>query len=92
MKNYSIFVKQSAENGKIEDVLLIRVGFNWKACVFNVVWLMFNKLWLFSFLFFMCYSFTKFVFSPFVGVIFLCLFCVLLGFEAENVLFYRLKK
>jgi hypothetical protein len=92
MKSYSIFVKQNPKNNKVEDVFLIKEGFHWKACVFNIIWLLLNRLWIASLAFLLLYSLVELIFSPFASGVIFCFVCLLLGFEAENILFYRLKK
>ncbi|MDR2760801.1 MAG: DUF2628 domain-containing protein, partial [Rickettsiales bacterium] len=92
MNGYDIFIKHNAENNKIEDVLLVKIGFNWAACLFSLFWFLFNRLWLFAIIFFGFCSLANIIFSAFAGKIIFALTCFLLGWEAENLLIYRFKR
>lgn len=43
MNSYTAY--QYTRSGKIEDVVLIKEGFNFSAFLFGPVWLLYNKLW-----------------------------------------------
>lgn len=92
MKTYNIFIKQNKDNNAVEDVLLIKEGFNIFAFVFTVFWFLFNKLWLFAGISFILINIFNFVFSFMVGSIFVLLFSLLIGFEANNLLLYRFQR
>ena len=92
MKTYNIFIKQNKDNNAVEDVLLIKEGFNIFAFVFTVFWFLFNKLWLFAGISFILINIFNFVFSFMVGSIFVFLFSLLIGFEANNLLLYRFQR
>ncbi len=44
MKLYNALVKKS-ELGKIEDIIMIKEGFSWKAFLFNAVWFLYHRMW-----------------------------------------------
>lgn len=92
MKTYNIFIKQNKENNSIEDVLLIKDGFNIFACIFNIFWFLFNKLWLFAFITFIMLNFSVLIFSTTISNIFILLFLLLIGFESNNLLLYRFQR
>ena len=92
MKTYNIFIKQNKDNNAVEDVLLIKEGFNIFAFVFTVFWFLFNKLWLFAGISFILINIFNFVFSFMVGSIYVLLFSLLIGFEANNLLLYRFQR
>jgi hypothetical protein len=92
VKIYDVFIKQNAQNSKIEDVLLVKAGFNWQAFLFSIFWFLFNRLWLFSFLFLMYCFMVNIFLSSFASKVFIVLTNVVLGFEAENILVYRFRK
>jgi hypothetical protein len=92
MKAYDIFIKQNVNNSKIEDIMLVKLGFNWWAFLFNAVWFMFNRLWLFSFLLLIYYYFVGALLSLFASKVLIILTNVIIGFEFENILVYRLKR
>lgn len=92
MKTYNIFVKQNKDNNAVEDVLLIKEGFSVSAFLFTVFWFLFNKLWLFAGISFMVMNIIGFIFSPVVSFVFVILFSLLVGFEANNLLLYRFQR
>ena len=92
MKTYNIFVKQNKDNNAVEDVLLIKDGFNIFAFLFTVFWFLFNKLWLFAIISFVIMNIFNFVFSFAVLFVFVFLFSLLIGFEANNLLLYRFQR
>ena len=89
---YSIFVKQNKKTRALDDVILVKEGFNFFAMVFNIFWFLCNKLYLFAFLFFIITDFACIVFSPMVAGTFIVLFSILVGFEANNLLLYRFQR
>jgi len=44
MKLYNALVKKN-ESGKIEDIIMIKEGFSWKAFIFNGIWFIYHRLW-----------------------------------------------
>ena len=48
MKSYSIFVKKSKSDESIDDVILVREGFNFYALFFNILWFLLKKMWICS--------------------------------------------
>jgi len=44
MKLYNALVKKN-ESGKIEDIIMIKEGFSWKAFIFNGIWFIYHQLW-----------------------------------------------
>lgn len=45
MRLYKVYAKKS-EQGKINDIIVFKEGFSFMALFFNLVWLLYNKLWL----------------------------------------------
>lgn len=92
MKTYNIFIKQNKDNEAVEDILLIKEGFNMFAFVFNIFWFLSNKLWLFAAIAFAIINLVTIIFSPIVSSAFMFLFSLLIGFEANNLLLYRFQR
>lgn len=92
MKTYNIFIKQNKDNKAVEDILLIKEGFNMSAFVFNIFWFLSNKLWLFAAIAFAIINLVTIIFSPVVSSAFMFLFSLLIGFEANNLLLYRFQR
>lgn len=92
MKTYNIFIKQNKDNEAVEDILLIKEGFNMSAFVFNIFWFLSNKLWLFAAIAFAIINLVTIIFSPVVSSAFMFLFSLLIGFEANNLLLYRFQR
>lgn len=92
MKTYNIFIKQNKNNKAVEDVLLIKEGFNVFAFMFNIFWFLFNKLWLFAAISFAVVNLIIMLFSPVISFAFIFLFSLLIGFEANNLLLYRFQR
>ena len=51
MKSYSIFIKKNKENESVDDVILVKEGFNFYALIFNILWFLFKKMWICSIVF-----------------------------------------
>lgn len=92
MNTYSIFVKQNKKSKSLDDVILVKEGFNLFAMIFSVLWFLYNKLYLFALLSFMFINFSILFFSYSISTIFIFLFCLLIGFEANNLLLYRFQR
>lgn len=92
MNTYSIFVKQNRRSKSLDDVILVKEGFNVFAMIFNIFWFLSNKLYLFTIISFVIINFSMLFFSHSVFIVFLFLFCLLIGFEANNLLLYRFQK
>lgn len=92
MNTYSIFVKQNRKSKSLDDVTLVKEGFNIFAMIFNMFWFLYNKLYLFALLFFVIINCSIIFFSYTISTIFIFLFCLLIGFEANNLLLYRFQK
>jgi hypothetical protein len=92
MKTYNIFIRQEEKTEKLTDVILVKEGFNIFAALFNIFWFLYNKLWLFAMLAFFIINFALYVFSSYICGIFVILFLILLGFEANNLLLYRFQR
>ena len=89
---YSIFVKQNRRTKALDDVILIKEGFNIFAMIFNIFWFLCNKLYLFAFISFVIID-VSYIFLPnSMSMIFIFLFCLLIGFEANNLLLYRFQR
>ncbi|MDR1499078.1 MAG: DUF2628 domain-containing protein [Rickettsiales bacterium] len=85
-------MKQNEESGVLEDVILVREGFNLFASVFNIFWFLFNKLWLFATLAFCIINIAYYILSAYIYGVFMVLFLLLIGFEANNLLLYRFQR
>jgi hypothetical protein len=92
MKTYDIFIKQNTNNTKIEDVILVKAGFNWWVFLFNIFWFLANRLWKFSAFLLIYYYAINTLLSPFASKILIILTNVVIAFEFENILVYRFKK
>lgn len=92
MNTYSIFVKQNKKSKSLDDVILIKEGFNVFAMMFNIFWFLYNKLYLFFFISLIIINFSILIFSYNIAVVFIFLFCLLIGFEANNLLLYRFQR
>ncbi len=92
MKTYTIFIMENKKNRAVEDVILVKEGFNFFAMIFNIFWLLYNRLWLFAAISFILINFILSIFSTYVYFIFLLLFAVFIGFEANNLLIYRFQR
>lgn len=44
MKLYNALVKKN-QLGKIEDIIMIKEGFSWKAFIFNAIWFVYHRMW-----------------------------------------------
>ena len=44
MKSYSIFIKKNDKSESIDDVILLKEGFNFYAFFFNIFWFLYNIL------------------------------------------------
>jgi hypothetical protein len=44
MRLFNIFIKKNAEN-KIEDILLVKEGFSWRAFIFSNLWFLYHRMW-----------------------------------------------
>jgi hypothetical protein len=92
MKTYNIFVKQEDKTERLIDVILVREGFNIFATIFNILWFIYNRLWLFALLTFFVINFAFYILPVYVCTVFVILFLILLGFEANNFLLYRFQR
>lgn len=92
MKTYTIFIKENKQNRAVEDVILVKEGFNFFAMIFNIFWLLYNKLWLFAGISFCLINIVFSLFSTYVYFVFLMMFLFLIGFEANNLLIYRFQR
>lgn len=92
MNSYSIFVKQSKKSKALEDVILVKEGFNFFAMFFNIFWFLCNKLYLFAIIYFILIKFAFAIFSVYIAWTFAFLFSLLIGFEANNLLLYRFQR
>lgn len=44
MNIYNALIKKN-DNGKVEDIIMIKEGFSWKAFFFNTVWFIYHRMW-----------------------------------------------
>jgi len=44
MKNYSALIKKNS-NGEVEDLVLLKEGFSWRAFIFSGFWFFYHKMW-----------------------------------------------
>ena len=85
MKFYNIFLKESKDK-KIEDLVLIKEGFNIFALIFNVLWLMSKKCF-FSSIIFLFLIFTAKSFLNIYGFMAIyILLSLLISFEGHRLL------
>lgn len=92
MNTYSIFVKQNRKSKSLDDVVLVKEGFNIFAMIFNIFWFLANKLYLFAFISFVLINFSMMFFSYSVATVFIFLFSLLIGFEANDLLLYKFQR
>ena len=92
MNTYSIFVKQNRKSKSLDDVILVKEGFNIFAMIFNMFWFLYNKLYLFFFISLIIINFSILIFSYNIAIVFIFLFCLLIGFEANDLLLYRFQR
>lgn len=86
MRSYSIFIKKNKENESIDDVILIKEGFNFYASIFNIFWFLFNKMWICSFIFISIVSLIIYIFCNCIALSMIFLILIFIGFEANNLL------
>jgi len=60
MKIYKIFLKRT-NDGIIEDLKIIKDGFNFWSCLFNFFYLLYKKLWKFSFVLFVAFGLLNYL-------------------------------
>ena len=44
MNIYNALIKKN-DNGKVEDIIMIKEGFSWKAFFFNTIWFVYHRMW-----------------------------------------------
>jgi hypothetical protein len=44
MKTYSALIKKN-NKGEVEDLVLLKEGFSWRAFIFNGLWFLYHKMW-----------------------------------------------
>lgn len=89
MKAYNIFLKEKREKNIVDNILFIQEGFDKKACLFNIYWLLKNKLFLFLF-FIITFIFFLSIYNIYLGIFaFLCI-CILLGVYGNKLLIKNL--
>ncbi|MDD2839921.1 MAG: DUF2628 domain-containing protein [Rickettsiales bacterium] len=79
MKIYRIFLKKTSEN-KIEDLKMIKNGFDIYALMFQDLYLFYNKMWHKAFLFFFLFIALDFTFNIFlmlIGYLIICSYLAL---------------
>lgn len=92
MKSYCIFVKRDPKTEVIEDVVLVRDGFNFKAMLFNTFWFLYHKLWLAAGVSALVLELLFWFFRTNVYFVLATLGMLFIGFEANNVLIYKFRK
>lgn len=91
MKSYCIFIKKNKETEAMEDVILIKDGFNFNAMLFNIFWFLYHKMWISFFIVLFIFSISNLFLIGIVFFIFLLLFLIFIGLEANNILLYKFK-
>jgi hypothetical protein len=78
MKIYKIFLKEN--EGKIEDLKIIKDGVDFFALIFQDLYLFYNKMWGKAFLFFFAFFVLDFTFNIFfmlIGYVIICSYIAL---------------
>ena len=91
MKSYLTFLKYT-DDSRIEDLILVKSGFNLFACIFNIFWFLFNKMFLESFLFVVYFTILQQILVPDILLLVMIFSCILIGYEAEPLLVRKFKK
>ena len=92
MKSYSIFVKKSKNDESIDDVILVKEGFNFYALFFNILWFLLKKMWICSAVVTTVICLICYVFSYSVATSIISLILIFIGFEANNLLIKKFQK
>ncbi len=92
MKSYSIFIKKNKENESVDDVILVKEGFNFYALIFNILWFLFKKMWICSIVFIIIIPSILYIFSHFVAFPIILLILVFIGLEANDLLIKKFQK
>ncbi len=92
MKSYSIFIKKNDKSESIDDVILLKEGFNFYAFFFNIFWFLYNKLWICSLIYIILISLLTYFFSYFVILSINLLILIFVGLEANNFLIKKFQK
>lgn len=92
MKSYSIFIKKNKENESVDDVILVKEGFNFYALIFNILWFLFKKMWICSIVFIIIIPSILYIFSHFVAFPIVLLILVFIGLEANDLLIKKFQK
>ncbi len=92
MKSYSIFIKKNKENESVDDVILVKEGFNFYALIFNILWFLFKKMWICSIVFIIIIPSILYIFSHFVAFSIILLILVFIGLEANDLLIKKFQK
>lgn len=91
MKSYLTFLKYT-DDSRIEDLILVKSGFNLTACIFNIFWFLFNKMFLEGFLFVVYFTILQQILVPDILLLIMIFSCILIGYEAEPLLVRKFKK
>ena len=91
MKSYLTFLKYT-DDSRIEDLILVKSGFNLFACIFNIFWFLFNKMFLEGFLFVVYFTILQQILVPDILLLVMIFSCILIGYEAEPLLVRKFKK
>lgn len=92
MKSYGIFVKKNQNNESIEDVVLVKEGFNFYVLFFNVLWFLSKKMWVCSAIYMAAIFFVVHIFSLWVAIPIAYLILFFSGFEANNLLMKKFQR
>ena len=92
MKSYSIFIKKNDKSESIDDVILLKEGFNFYAFFFFFFWFLYNKLWICSLIYIILMSLLTYFFSYFVILSINLLILIFVGLEANNFLIKKFQK
>lgn len=92
MKSYSIFIKTNKDNGSIDDVILIKEGFNFYAFIFGIFWFLVKKMWICSIIFLTIVFLISYFFCYFIAFAIVLLLLIFIGFEANDLLIKKFQK
>lgn len=92
MKSYCIFIKKNKETEAMEDVILVKGSFNFNAMFFNIFWFLYHKMWICFSVSLLIFSFANLFLVEKTFFVFLLVFLIFIGLEANNLLLYNFKK
>lgn len=88
-KIYSVYIKK--DSNPLENAIFIKQGFNFWAFIFNIIWALFNRLWLVAIALFALNCVFVTIDSPAMALVSF-LVNIWFGFEANNFKAAKLEK